>query len=139
MQTKEEEPPQKRTVRLGKLFIQEFPTYSKAMQNAINDVRNTFMDHGLEKSKYKGKIRNSWTGTKIAANKAFTKANNLRHIHLGVPDFSLSPNGKYYTSDYVLHFQYDPSTPNDIRFIKATPHYSTNPKRFNLPTEHCLQ
>lgn len=138
MQTKEEEPP-KRTVAVGNLFIQEFPTYSKAMQDAINDVRKTFMDHGLNKSKYKGKIKNSWTGTKIVQNKQFTKQNNLWHVHLGVPTFTPNQNGKFYTSDYVLHFQYDPSTPNHIRFIKATPHYSSNPKRFILPTVACLQ
>lgn len=138
MQSTEEDPP-KRTVGFGKLFLQEYPNYPRAMQDSINNVRKIFLNHGLNKSKYQGKIKNSWTGTKITANKEFTNKNNLWHIHLGVPDFSPSPNGKYYTSDYVLHFQYNPTNPNHIRFIKATPHYSSNPKRFNLPTLACLE
>lgn len=140
MQPKEEEPP-KRTVGVGKLFIQEFPNYSKEMQDAINDVRKTFLTHGLEKSAYKGKIKNSWSGSGIALEiRQFTKENNLWHVHLGLPTFQLSKNSKFYTSDYVLHFQFDPNNEKHIRFIKATPHYAPiGPKKFILPTTACLE
>lgn len=124
-------------VSFGKEFAKESVNYPKDQKQAIADFVNTFQNFGLaDYSKYQGKISPSWSGinmTQESYDYAYT--NHLWHYHLGIPSYK-NIGQPYYTSDYILHFQWK-NRGNEIALLDCSSHY-TSTKIFYLPPERYL-
>ncbi|KPY30478.1 hypothetical protein [Pseudomonas syringae] len=87
--------------------------------------------HGL--GGWKGKVKPSWIVPSHypdrEARVAHAKSNNLWHAHIGIPTWKPSKNtdASYQVSDWVLHFQYNPSE----NWIKLCDYGDHDP--FDLP------
>ena len=126
-----------RELTRGPLFETEFKQQMKQVQDAIAYFFTCFVRHGLDNTKFCGRIKPSWQpkpgGTIPKRNRDFAKQHNLWHVHIG-PKFSGDIYGNM-TSDLVIHFQWHESEPNKIRVLSIAKHYTdTEPKRFTLPT-----
>lgn len=85
-------------------FAERFP--SKTV-NLIDDFIEYYEDNGLVG--WKGKVSPS---NRVPENNPdryalIAKANrfNLWHAHIGDPKWNSTPHGRYFTSDWVLHFK----------------------------------
>jgi len=120
-------------------LLKEFPRFPSDQQVAIAEFKFTFEQHGLgDFSKYKGKITPSWKTLDENSDKYnYAFSNNLWHYHLGLPKYNKSPFGDYYTSDWVLHFQWKIGS-NKSYLVDVYNHYNSS-KEFYLPSENYLK
>ncbi len=122
-------------------FAQNFARFPVADQLKITTFQTQFEGFGLaDFSNYPGKISMSWGGLSQAdPNYAYTYGNDLWHYHIGIPKLVPSVSGKYFTSDWLLHFQWQNWRANGphIRLVDLLPHNSSN-GQFNLPLPGAL-
>ncbi|EMQ4855843.1 hypothetical protein AAIB78_000677 [Morganella morganii] len=114
------------------LFAREFKNFPLDQQDKILDFVDVYENNGLSDfSCYEGKIACSWRGLDTTdAKYTYARQNELWHYHIGIPEFR-SQNGKYKTSDWVLHFQWDRKN-NTISLVDMYKHY-TRDGIFYLP------
>jgi len=100
------------TVKLSVHFSQRYDS----LPDRDLDHIDAFWDH-CEKNGlagWKGKIKPSWVVPDHypdkAEREAHAKLNQLWHAHIGIPSWKPSKNAlaQYQTSDWVLHFRYNP-------------------------------
>lgn len=118
-------------VYLTPQFKKLLKNYPKQDQLKINDFINHVKINGLECLKGLNKCSDNvptddpnWRAKVQQAHKY-----KLWHYHIGIPNYSLSPNG-YYTSEYVLHYML---ANEDITIVYMSPH-----PPFELPDEEFL-
>ncbi|MFW2177826.1 MULTISPECIES: hypothetical protein [unclassified Moraxella] len=117
-------------------FLKEYPNFPNEQQQAISNFVDTFLQFGLDFSKYKGKIAPSYRmQDKLSDNYDFVFKNKLWHYHLGLPRYVASNYGTYHTSDMILHFQNLSAT--TIKIVDVTSHYKVTGE-FWLPTDDYL-
>ena len=123
---------QKYTVSFSKLFAANFAQFTESDQDKVLDFTEKFEEHGLaDFANYPGKVSKSWANIDQSdANYVYAKANNLWHYHVGIPHYT-TRHGKYQTSDWVLHFQWEYGTPH-IHIVDMHYHY-TRDGIFYLP------
>ena len=122
-------------------FAINFARFPVADQLKINTFQTQFEGFGLgDFSKYPGKIAPSWSGLAPAdPNYSFAYGNDLWHYHIGIPRFTPSISGRYFTSDWLLHFQW-PNWRNSgphIHIVDLLPHNGYS-GAFNLPSTSAL-
>lgn len=126
----------------NELFAKQFKNLSKKDQDSILDFTDIFEKHGLSDfTKYTGKISPSWSGldTEDEEQKAkfdYAKHHKLWHYHVGLPVY-VQVHGKYQTSDWVLHFQWENGS--DELYIADMCYHYTEDGKFYLPTENYLK
>jgi len=124
-------------VYYGDKFITEFQNFPKDLQDAILDFTALVEEHGLgshtkDQGIYKGKISPSWRNLdQTDPDYIYTRANSLWHYHIGIPAYTPSKYGDYYTSDMVLHFVWKKDE-TKILIVDCTDHYNSHGK-FWLP------
>lgn len=94
-------------VILGDLFSLDFQKLDTQYIQIIRKFMDTFTENGY--ANLKGKNKKS---SDIPKNDPeyqdklnLVKQYKLWHYHIGIPKYIKSINGKYYTSDYVLHYK----------------------------------
>lgn len=116
-------------IEFGDEFTRQYPNFSINMQNAIQDFIEIVETHGLgdnTQQYYKGKLSHSWRNLAFDDPLyAYTKNNALWHYHIGIPVYTLSRSGLYYTSDMILHFVWQRNT-KKIKIVDYTEHYRAN-------------
>ena len=122
-------------------FATNFARFPVADQLKIAAFQTQFESYGFTQfSNYPGKISMSWGG--LSPNDpvyTFTYGNDLWHYHIGIPKFQQSVSGKYFTSDWLLHFQW-PNWKNNgphIHLVDLLPHNGSSGS-FNLPLPTAL-
>lgn len=122
-------------------FATNFARFPIADQLKITTFQTQFEGYGFaDFSKYPGKISFSWGGLNPADPKyTFAYGNDLWHYHIGIPRFVPSISGRYFTSDWVLHFQWPNWRSNGphIHIVDLLPHNSSRGV-FNLPNQSAL-
>jgi hypothetical protein len=122
-------------------FALNFARFPLADQLKITAFQTQFESYGFSNfSNYPGKISHSWKGlAPTDAHYAYAKGNDLWHYHIGIPRFMPSISGKYFTSDWLLHFQWPNSHGNGthIHIVDLLPHNSSS-GAFNLPAPQAL-
>jgi len=120
-------------------ILKEFPNYPEDQQIAITQFKINFEQYGLTNfSKYQGKIGPSWKNLQPNTSKYnYAISNNLWHYHIGLPTYTQSPHGNYYTSDWVLHFQWVKNS-NECYIVDIYYHH-TSDKDFYLPSVNYLK
>jgi hypothetical protein len=116
-------------------FAQDFARFPVPDQLKVTTFLTQFESFGLQSfSNYPGKIAPSWSGPATAANHAFARNNDLWHYHIGIPKLKPTQHGKYFTSDWLLHFQWPNWRTNgtSIHVVDLLPHTSSG-GTFNLP------
>lgn len=123
-------------------FALSFARFPVADQLKITTFQTQFESYGFSNfSNYPGKIAPSWGGGMSSANPVyqFAHGNDLWHYHIGIPSFTPSISGKYFTSDWLLHFQW-PNWRNNgphIHIVDLLPHNSST-GAFNVPSPTAL-
>lgn len=129
------------TWSFSNVFAKEFKNFSLGDQDCVLDFTDIFEVHGLSDfSKYVGKITPSWKGLDIEnqeqkATFDYAKSNGLWHYHVGIPVY-VKNHGKYMTSEWVLHFQWEKGS-NHIDIVDMCYHYTSTGK-FYLPKPEYL-
>ncbi len=125
------------TWEFGKQFAVEFARYPQDQQDKIIDFIELYVQFGLSDfTKFPGKIAPSWKGTPDLATYKYARVNELWHYHVGLPNYVLSQNYTYFTSNWVLHFQWE-NMGSHILIVDILYHYKSNGE-FHLPTEDYL-
>jgi hypothetical protein len=90
-------------------FADEFERLREDQQDRVLDFTDLYEAHGLgDFSRYPGKITPSWKGlAQTDPDYQYTFDNCLWHYHVGLPTYKQSVSGRYMTSDWVLHFQWN--------------------------------
>ncbi|WP_341985848.1 hypothetical protein [Morganella morganii] len=119
-------------------FANEFKQFPQDQQDKVLDFIDVYEEKGLSDfSCYEGKISNSWRGLEETdARYVYARDNKLWHYHIGIPVFR-SQHGKYKTSDWVLHFQWEREE-NSIVLVDMYKHY-TKDGIFYLPSSSYLE
>lgn len=122
-------------------FALNFARFPQADQMKITAFQTQFEGYGFTNfSNYPGKIGPSWKGLNPSDPRhTFAYTNDLWHYHIGIPKFTPSVSGKYFTSDWLLHFQWPNWKVNGshIHIVDLLPHNSyAGP--FNLPDPAAL-
>lgn len=119
-------------------FAIELPRFPQDLRDKIFDFTDIFEQHGLgDPTKYPGKIAESWKGLSPSDPVyQYTYSNDLWHYHIGYPVYQPSITGKYFTSDWLLHFQWK-NWGNEITLVDAYQHYRFDGS-FHLPPEENL-
>lgn len=114
------------TVSFSKLFAANYKQFSESDQNKVLDFTEKFEEFGLiDFSVYEGKLSSSWANIdETDANYTYAKANHLWHYHVGLPQYT-QRHGKYKTSDWVLHFQWDFGS-SHIHIVDMCYHYTSD-------------
>jgi hypothetical protein len=104
-------------------FAQDFARFPVPDQLKVTTFLTQFESFGLQSfSNYPGKIAPSWSGPATAANHAFARNNDLWHYHIGIPKLKPTQHGKYFTSDWLLHFQWPHSCGGPLAAHKLRRH-----------------
>ncbi|WP_338558098.1 hypothetical protein [Acinetobacter sp. KS-LM10] len=126
------------TWEFGKQFAIEFKIYPNDQQDKIIDFIEIYTQYGLSDfSKFPGKISPSWKGTPDLKTYTYAKSNHLWHYHLGLPEYIKSRYFEFFTSDWVLHFQWK-SPETHIVIVDILFHYKADGE-FHLPTQKYLE
>lgn len=114
------------TVSFGKLFAANFEQFSKSDQDKVLDFTDKFEECGLVNfDVFPGKVSHSWANIDSSdANYTYAQANNLWHYHVGIPQYT-TRHGKYKTSDWVVHFQWEYGA-SHIHIVDMHYHYSSD-------------
>lgn len=122
-------------------FARNFARFPVADQLKITAFQTQFESYGFTQfSNYPGKIAPSWGGlSPTDARYTFTYSHDLWHYHIGIPKWTPSVSGKYFTSAWLLHFQW-PNWRNNgahIHIVDLLPHNGST-GAFNLPDPQAL-
>jgi hypothetical protein len=94
------------TVGYGPQWSREWRNYLPDQKQAVGAFVQTYLVHGLDRTKLPGRVSPSWMGLQpVHPNYAYTQANFLWHYHIGLPKYTRSSYGDQ-VSDWVLHFQW---------------------------------
>lgn len=100
------------TVKLSIHFSQRYDGLPERDLDHIDAFWDHCEKYGL--GGWKGKIKPSWIVPEHypdrATRQSHAKLNQLWHAHIGIPSWKPSKNAlaQYQTSDWVLHFRYNP-------------------------------
>lgn len=126
------------TVSFNKLFAKQFEQFDTKAQDCILDFVEQFERCGLDDfTNYEGKIAPSWSNLATDNPKyVYAKGNDLWHYHIGLPEYT-QRHDKYKTSDWVLHFQWQPKG-TELNLVDMCYHYTCDGE-FYLPDESYLE
>lgn len=123
------------TVGVGPQWKKEWPHYQPDQKYQVQLFIHTFQQHGLDPTKFQGRISPSWMNL-LKGSQAYnyTTTNWLWHYHIGLPSYTKSVVGDY-VSDWLLHFQWVNHS-RHIDLIELSTHQVNG--KFYLPSQSSL-
>jgi hypothetical protein len=119
-------------VRLGDEFSKEVKNFPKEDRSKILEFIAHVQQHGFNGLKGRNKPSHNVdkNDTDFADKVRYAIENKLHHYHIGIPDYTQSPNGDM-TSEYILHYVL--VCDNEIKIVDMDSH-----PPFKMPSEKYL-
>lgn len=122
------------TVGVGPQWKKEWPNYLPDQRAKVQLFVYTFQKHGLDQTKFQGRISPSWMNRQPGSSPyLYTTTNWLWHYHIGLPHYTKAMGAD--VSDWLLHFQWV-NYSRHVDLIELSPHQVGG--KFYLPPTSSL-